>query len=344
MTGPYYARATKLIGLSAIARGRTPNLVSLMLDAGLDPQALFNPEMRVEYSGFCSLLQLCARQWDMPDIGLRLAKQQEIDFLGPVALVTRSEKTVRGAIDAIIANLVIYSNATFVALEETGGTASVILVQRDDAPQDRCNTELVVAQAKCVLNTLVERDIDLVEASFRHEKGPSAAAVSSYFQCPVRYEAERNALSFDTGLLDRPLAYADQFQQIPIRRYLTKLRTEAAGNIVEMARRAVAQRMEQGSCTLETVAETLQLPPHTLQRRLRAEGTTIRGLVEEWRRHRALSLVTNTRLPLSQVSDALGYSEQSVFTQAFRRWYGAPPKRYRSEMPVAGNYATGHRS
>ena len=37
---------------------------------------------------------------------------------------------------------------------------------------------------------------------------------------------------------------------------------------------------------------------------------------------RALSLVTNTRLPLSEVSDALGYSEQSVFTQAFQRWYG----------------------
>jgi AraC-like DNA-binding protein len=39
-----------------------------------------------------------------------------------------------------------------------------------------------------------------------------------------------------------------------------------------------------------------------------------------------LTLVT--RLALSAVAVALGYSEQSVFTQAFRRWYGGTPLRH----------------
>jgi AraC-like DNA-binding protein len=39
-----------------------------------------------------------------------------------------------------------------------------------------------------------------------------------------------------------------------------------------------------------------------------------------------LTLVT--RLALSAVAVALGYSEQSVFTRSFRRWYGGTPLRY----------------
>lgn len=337
MTGRYYVRATKLTGLTIVARGRDPSLASLMQEADLDPESLFTPEMQLEYGGFCELLRLCAMQWNLPDIGLRLARQQEIDFLGPVALVTRTERTVRGAIGAIIANLVIYSNATVVALEDSGDTASIILAHRDDSPRERCNTELVVAQAKVVLDTLVESEIELIETSFQHAKGPSAPAISAHFRSPVRYGAERNALSFDASLLDWPLAQGDRVQQKLIHRYLTRSRTEVDGNIVDAARNTVAQQMELGNCTLDSVAETMRITPHTLQRGLRSEGATIRGLVEEWRRRRALSLVTNTRLPLSHVSDALGYSEQSVFTQAFRRWYGAPPLRYRSEVPFAAN-------
>ena len=59
------------------------------------------------------------------------------------------------------------------------------------------------------------------------------------------------------------------------------------------------------------------------------ERLAFRDLVDDWRRARALSLVTRTRLPLSQVSEAVGYADQSVFTRAFQRWYGDPPLVYR---------------
>jgi AraC-like DNA-binding protein len=87
--------------------------------------------------------------------------------------------------------------------------------------------------------------------------------------------------------------------------------------------------MELGSCSLESVAQSLRLEPRSLQRRLKAEGLSFSGLLDDWRRARALSLITHTRLPLSQVSEAVGYADQSVFTRAFQRWYGASPLAYR---------------
>ena len=59
----------------------------------------------------------------------------------------------------------------------------------------------------------------------------------------------------------------------------------------------------------------------------------VRDPWDEWRRARALSLVTNTRLPRRC---PLGYSEQGVYTEAFRCWYGGTPHRFRMQRLVAG--------
>jgi AraC-like DNA-binding protein len=331
MGGRYYTRANKLGGLTQIAAERGMDLHDLMRQSGLDPEVLRHPEMAIDYGAFCELLRRCALAWDLPDIGLRMARHQQMDFLGPVALVTRMERTIRGALQAIIANLVIHANATVVVLEEEADTASVILSQRHDAPKGRENTELVLAQGKLVLDTVAGAPVSLIEVAFVHEMGSSARAVAAHFRCPVLYGAERNALSFDRHILDRPIERSDLAYHPLIKRYLATARNEIEGALDEDVRAEIARQMELGHCTIESVAQRLRMPARSLQRRLQAEGTSFRDLVDEWRRTRALSLVTNTRLPLSEVSEVLGYSEQSVFTQAFRRWYGCSPLRYRSE-------------
>ncbi len=38
---------------------------------------------------------------------------------------------------------------------------------------------------------------------------------------------------------------------------------------------------------------------------------------------------TGTRLPLSQITLALGFADPSVFTRAYQRWYGETPRTAR---------------
>jgi AraC-like DNA-binding protein len=331
--GRYYTRATKLTGLAQIAAERGTSLHPIMRDVGLDPAALRTPEMMVDYAGFCELLQRCARDWDLPDLGFRIARRHQMDILGPVALVTRMERSVRAAVAAVIKNLVIHNNAIVAVLEEHAGadTAALILDKRYDAPSCREDTELVLALSKTIVEEIVGASIALEEVTFRHDKRASARAAATYFGCPVRYAAERNALCFDRALLDRPIERSDVAYHALIKRYLSTTRLEVESGVGEDVRAEVARQMELGRCTLETVAQSLRMPPRSLQRRLQAKGLSFRDLVDEWRRARALALVTQTRLPLSEVAEVLGYSEQSVFTQAFRRWYGGTPLRYRLE-------------
>lgn len=330
----YYSRASKLIGLPQIAGARGGTLSDHLQAVGIDPQSLKRPDMVIDFGAFCRLLHDCALAWDMPDLGLKMAGHQQIDLLGPVALSIKMERTIRAALDAVMSNLAIHSNAVVAVLEDTplSSAACLIVDIRDDAPKSREGAELIMAQAKIVIDSIAEAEVDLIEVAFRHDVGPSMHAVQHYFGCPIRYGADRSYISFDRALLDRRIDRTDAVYNLFIKKYLTAMKAETTGSLVEEARTEVARQMELGCCMLENVASNLRMSPRSLQRQLSLSHTSFRELVDDWRRDRAMALVARTRLPLSEVSLVLGYSEQSVFTSAFRRWYGETPLRYRVEQ------------
>lgn len=326
-----FIRAMSLTGLREVAATRDADVAAAMRAVGLDPALLRSPEERLDFSAFCRLLETCALEWDLPDLGLRVAPYLHLDVLGPLALVIRMEPDLRHGLEAICANFVIYSNVLVVALEEKGDTAAMIL----DAPEIDAPMRQYMLRALGFTNNVVEQaaetDLDLIEVHFREPEFPGSASASAWFGCPVRFGAARNAIYFDRALLDRPLSRRDAAFHAIIRRYINTERNEVAGRVGDAVRGEIARQMELGHCTLETVAHGLRLEPRSLQRRLKAEGLAFRDLIEEWRKRRALSLVTHTRLPLAEVSEAVGYADQSIFTRAFQRWYGDTPLAFRRD-------------
>ena len=68
-----------------------------------------------------------------------------------------------------------------------------------------------------------------------------------------------------------------------------------------------------------------------LGRRLRAQGLGFGELLDLERKHLARVYVSSADYPLAQVAQLLGYSEQSAFNRAFRRWYGVSPRVFAGE-------------
>jgi AraC-like DNA-binding protein len=65
----------------------------------------------------------------------------------------------------------------------------------------------------------------------------------------------------------------------------------------------------------------------TLRRKLVAENTSFRNILEKARRDACrLYFLEGTR-SLSEIAAKLGYSELSAFTRAYTAWYGHPPSR-----------------
>ena len=86
------------------------------------------------------------------------------------------------------------------------------------------------------------------------------------------------------------------------------------------------------NCTLERVAQNLQMTPRSLRRHLQAEDCSFRDLRNEIRCHYADRYLGDTRMPLSTIAYKLGFSDQASFTRAYRSWTGRTPGQTRRRI------------
>ncbi|KYF77608.1 hypothetical protein BE17_26770 [Sorangium cellulosum] len=84
---------------------------------------------------------------------------------------------------------------------------------------------------------------------------------------------------------------------------------------------------EGGLPTLDDEARSLGTTERTLRRRLQAERTSFRKLVEEVRCDRAADLLA--RSSVTETALRLGFLDTTAFSHAFRRWFGCPPRELR---------------
>lgn len=80
---------------------------------------------------------------------------------------------------------------------------------------------------------------------------------------------------------------------------------------------------------LDRMARQVASSRRTIQRRLYQHGQSYRSLRDAVRRDVALDLLVNTRQTCESIAAALGFSEPSAFSRAFRRWTGRSPGAYR---------------
>ena len=99
----------------------------------------------------------------------------------------------------------------------------------------------------------------------------------------------------------------------------------------DMVRRAIAA--DPGRMwTARKLSEELRLSARTLQRRLKAEGSSVAKLLAVTRLNAASAMLGTTDATLAEIGYACGFSDQSHFTREFRKHTGATPSTFRSEF------------
>jgi AraC-like DNA-binding protein len=107
------------------------------------------------------------------------------------------------------------------------------------------------------------------------------------------------------------------------------------GSVSSAVRHILAFRLPEGRTDIEGTAQVAGIGPRSLQRRLRAEGTTYRRIVEETRVQRAVGLLRDSEETIADIAAALGYSEPGNFARAFRRVTGRTPNEVRCKGGAA---------
>lgn len=151
------------------------------------------------------------------------------------------------------------------------------------------------------------------------------------FACPLRYGQDRYRLVLALDWLQQPLIQPDasmraMMEQLAERQMQALSRSDDA---ITAARSLIAKRLGQGEVELGAIATALHLSARTLQRKLQDAGLSFTQLVDDVRRELAERYLADATLDLVDIAFLLGYSEQSAFTRAYKRWTGRSPAAVR---------------
>lgn len=172
--------------------------------------------------------------------------------------------------------------------------------------------------------------------SLRHRPRGDVTEFHRFFQCPVSFGAATNQLVIPAEALALPVVGAQQALRPSFMR-LVETRLEALrgperrGDTSERVRALLIERISSGLTGRDQAARQLGMSQRTLSRRLRAEGTTFREILEEVRRELAEAWLDDPENAIYEVAYLLGYSEPSTFHRSFRRWTGHTPDAWRQE-------------
>lgn len=111
---------------------------------------------------------------------------------------------------------------------------------------------------------------------------------------------------------------------------------EASASFVHRVERILQPRLESGEIALEDVAVEAGVSVRTLQVKLEQSGLSFRALLDRMRHAQALVYLSDPALSLVDITHMLGFSSQSSFQTAFKRWTDTTPGTWRKRRLQAG--------
>ena len=107
--------------------------------------------------------------------------------------------------------------------------------------------------------------------------------------------------------------------------------SQAGSGIDRQLQQVLLKLLSDGEPTLARASHAMHMSPRTLQRRLARYQLSWQQWLDRNREQLARQYLDDTSLTLTDIALLLGFSEQSAFTRAYRRWTGNSPGRERRQ-------------
>ncbi|MGE7388675.1 AraC family transcriptional regulator [Streptomyces sp. NPDC004126] len=308
------------------------DLVPLLQEAQIPPLLLGDDRARVTPAQFARLFRALYRTTQDEFLGLSAVPSRPGTF-AMMCHACLGCRDLGAAVERAAAFYGLFPGGPELALETGGGQARFTVRNDFDGDEERFLTECVLAIWHRLCSWLVGRRIPLVHAAFAYPPPPHRDEYDALFGCPVRFGAGRTEAVFDARWLTAPLVRDEAAVDAMLRRAPFDLlsRPEYGTTVAEQVRRTLTRRLR-GSPRLPELGEVagrLAVSPATLRRRLRQEGTSFQQLKDDVRRDAAIAGLAEGGEPIAELAARLGFSEDTAFHRAFRRWTGTTPGAYR---------------
>ena len=300
----------------------------------LDSNKLGDGNARYRLGDMTRLWAAAVATTNNPCFGLEVGKLWAPTTFHALGFAWLASYTLKDALQRLVRYSRIVNNSLSAALEEHGMHLHLTLSSSEDmrdihfAAQDATITAVLV-----MCRFLCGPNFSPVEIYTVRERSSCAEYLDHFAGIPIAYNSTANLTIFDRIQAEQRLATGNS--------ELSKVNEEVAmkylisidrNSIVMLVKSTLVEMLPTGQVTEELVANALNMSLRTLQRKLSEEGTTFGAIYQSLRQEMAQQYIHDSQMSMTEIAYLLGFSEQSNFTRAFRRWYGISPSDARQKL------------
>jgi|SRR5579872_1467000 len=304
---------------------------------GWTAQSVDQAQVRVPLADFFSLLEAASELAHDPHFGLHIYEQFDFADLGLLGFALLSAENVGSALRTLMRYGAIFQDCDDGQLVVEGAHAYMwYRVNSRSLPQSRHDSDMSTAFTVFFLRKVVAPDWTPLSVQLQHPTPPRSLLVEyeRVFRCPVRFGGATNQVSMPSEILAAPIQSSDKRLFDIIERNLLLLQEQSGreGSLARLVESAIMQKLSLGPPCVDAIAAALGRSPRAFQRELAAHSLKFNELLDKARCGLATRLLATTDRSLPEITYLLGYSEESAFIRAFRRWMGRTPLDYRRSM------------
>jgi len=308
---------------------------SLLAMLGLDLDASVDPAFMIPAADYYAFFERAAAVDPRPTtLPLRVGASMRSDDYGPFGFAWKSAPTLRGSFERAARFALMLTSVTGYEIERCFGGVFIHLHREGERRLGmRLSNEASLASVVAISREVASRPFRPAEVFLKHEAPDDTSGHEAWFECPVHFGSDRDALRVSEEALRTPNRVGDA----SIAQYFDTILEAEVGTLddsVPLDRRVldrVSTALSGGVPALSDVARELGMSGRTLQRRLAAKDTSFQSLVDDARRRLAVRLLRQGGdASLSEVTFMTGFADQSAFTRAFKRWTGQTPGAFRA--------------
>src|SRR5262245_40001131 len=331
--GQMFRRLLEMHGLDA---------VGIAGQAGIDLVKIPTPAERIAINKVDAMLRVAIPLIRDPAFGLQAARCWHPANLGVLGHAWLSSGTLRTGLERLARYSRLLGERGETKIEKTRQGLKVrFRANRGDpavVPVAAIFADMAMALMLDMCRMNAGAALRPIAASLRRPQPEQSEAYAGFFGCPVRFGAEEDAFVLSAPDADRPLPSSNKQLAAVFDRMLTEeLARLDRSDVVARCRAEVLEHRESGEMTERDMAQRLYMSRRTLQRKLAEAETTYLQLVDDTRKDLALRYIEDLNRSITDIAFSLGFSQQSAFTRAFKRWTGVNPTEYRARSSLDGN-------
>lgn len=295
---------------------------------GLPAEPYRNPDARVSKAALEELWEVGERLTGNPCIGFEIGLNFHATNIHAVGYAWLASSTLREALERLVRYQRLISTAAEMDLvEDSNG----VHLQIDPSPGIDLGDDASFTAVITMCRDMTHAEFRAKSIHMMRPEPPCHRKLAEFFQCPVEYNANLDKITFTAESVDEPVtrpnpALAQASEEVA-REYLANMDKK---DVVARARVAIIDHLPDGEPSRREVASELAMSERTLARRLSDRDYTFSGLVDEVRGQLAKEYLRQSRFSVTDVAFLLGFSDQSNFARAFKRWTDESPTDFRA--------------